>query len=438
MNDNSCIEKYLVKKITNLFSSDFSYDTLMLYFKKENDVKNNRWTILIASMIINMCIGSAYAWSVFQNPLISMFGWSTSDTSLAFTLSLSLVPVAMIGAGRIQDRFGPRLVTMAGGLVFGLGLVLTSQIETLTGLYLSYGLLGGIGIGMIYTCMVGNTIKWFPDKKGLAGGLIAMGFGLGAIVFAPVGVMLIAEFDVLMTFAIFGVVFSIIIILASFFIQAPEKVSTTHSVIVDRFMTSDQMMKTPRFYVLWVLYAIGCIGGLMIIGHASPIVQSKVGMSSQEAAFIVSFLGLSNSLGRVFWGSVSDRFGRMLTLTTTYLVAAVCLLTLSMFTSLPVVVIAIGGIALCFGGYLGIMPSICAECFGSKNIGINYGLLFTAYGFAAFAGPRLASWIRDVNAGSYDVAFGVVMVMNVVGVVLAGWMMLLAQKKSNTLQTDIA
>jgi len=401
-------------------------------------VKSHRWTILIASMIINMCIGSAYAWSVFQNPLISMFGWSTSDTSLAFTLSLSLVPVAMIGAGRIQDRFGPQMVTMAGGIVFGLGLVLTSQITSLTGLYLSYGLLGGFGIGMIYTCMVGNTIKWFPDKKGLAGGLIAMGFGLGAIVFAPVGVMLIREFDVLVTFAIFGVVFSLIIIVASFFIKAPKNVNLSQSTVVDQSMTSHQMMKTPRFYLLWILYTIGCIGGLMIIGHASPIVQHKVGLSSQEAAFIVSFLGLSNSLGRVFWGSVSDRFGRMVTLTTTYLVAAVCLLALSMFTSLPIVVVAIGGIALCFGGYLGIMPSICAENFGSKHIGINYGLLFTAYGFAAFVGPRLASWIRDVNAGSYDVAFGVVMMMNVVGLLLSGGMMLSAQKKSRSLQTEIA
>lgn len=401
-------------------------------------MKSHRWTILIASMIINMCIGSAYAWSVFQNPLISMFGWSTSDTSLAFTLSLSLVPVAMIGAGRIQDRFGPQMVTMAGGIVFGLGLVLTSQITSLTGLYLSYGLLGGFGIGMIYTCMVGNTIKWFPDKKGLAGGLIAMGFGLGAIVFAPVGVMLIREFDVLVTFTIFGVVFSLIIIVASFFIKAPKNVNVSQSTVVDQSMTSHQMMKTPRFYLLWILYTIGCIGGLMIIGHASPIVQHKVGLSSQEAAFIVSFLGLSNSLGRVFWGSVSDRFGRMVTLTTTYLVAAVCLLALSMFTSLPIVVVAIGGIALCFGGYLGIMPSICAENFGSKHIGINYGLLFTAYGFAAFVGPRLASWIRDVNAGSYDVAFGVVMMMNVVGLLLAGGMMLSAQKKSRSLQTEIA
>jgi OFA family oxalate/formate antiporter-like MFS transporter len=409
-----------------------------MYFLKESHVKKNRWIILIASMIINMCIGSAYAWSVFQNPLISLFGWSTTDTSLAFTLSLSLVPVAMISAGKIQDRYGPKFVTMAGGLVFGIGLFLTSRITTLMGLYLSYGLLGGFGIGMIYTCMVGNTIKWFPDKKGLAGGLIAMGFGLGAIVFAPLGVNLIHQFGVLNTFAIFGVVFSLIIIMASCFLDAPHKMTSTSSTVVDHSLSAQAMIKKPQFYLLWILYAIGCIGGLMIIGHASPIVQSKVGLSSQEAAFIVSFLGLSNSLGRVFWGSVSDRFGRLVTLTTTYVVAASCLLALSLLSSLPIVVMAIGGIALCFGGYLGIMPSICAECFGSKHMGINYGLLFTAYGVAAFVGPRLASFIRDMNAGSYDLAFGVVMGLNILGLFIAGWMLLDSLKKSKPMSVNPA
>jgi OFA family oxalate/formate antiporter-like MFS transporter len=403
-------------------------------------VKLNRWIILLASMIINMCIGSAYAWSVFQNPLIARFGWSTADTSLAFTLSLSLVPFAMIGAGRLQDKYGPKFVTFFGGLVFGIGIFLTSRITSLTGLYLTYGLLGGLGIGMVYACMVGNTMKWFPDKRGLAGGLIAMGFGLGAIVFAPLGVTLIERYDVLTTFAIFGVLFSSIIMIASLFLSAPSvlpnsNLSTTHQV---SGLNSKEMMTKFRFYILWILYSIGCIGGLMIIGHASPIVQQKVGLSSQEAAFIVSFLGLSNSFGRVFWGSLSDRFGRMLTLTTTYVVSALCLLALSLTSSLVVVVIAIGGIALCFGGYLGIMPSVCADTFGAKHIGINYGILFTAYGFAAFVGPRLASWIRDVNLGSYDFAFTLVMLMNLVGIVIAGVLTFEHIKKTTLLKNVVS
>jgi OFA family oxalate/formate antiporter-like MFS transporter len=402
-------------------------------------VKLNRWVILSASILINMCIGSAYAWSVFQNPLISLFGWTTTQASLAFTISLALVPISMIFAGRLQDLYGPKYVTLAGGCVFGLGIFLTSTITSLTGLYLYYGLLGGLGIGMVYACMVGNTMKWFPDKRGLAGGLIAMGFGLGAVVFAPLGVNLISNYGVLNTFAIFGIVFSSIIIVASFFLAAPAKVSTTQQTAAQTLdlknaLNAQEMVKTPKFYTLWVLYAIGCIGGLMIIGHASPIVQQKVGLLPQEAALIVSFLGIANSLGRVFWGTMSDRFGRMPTLIATYIVSALCLMTLSWFSTLTLTVIGLAGIALCFGGYLGIMPSICADFFGSKHIGINYGILFTAYGVAAVVGPRLASWIKDMNAGSYDVAFTLVMFMNIVAIVIG---VLLVLKKSKSPVLDI-
>lgn len=402
-------------------------------------MKLNRWVILSASILINMCIGSAYAWSVFQNPLISLFGWSTTQTSLAFTISLALVPISMIFAGRLQDLYGPKYVTLAGGCVFGLGIFLTSTITSLTGLYLYYGLLGGLGIGMVYACMVGNTMKWFPDKRGLAGGLIAMGFGLGAVVFAPLGVTLINSYGVLNTFAIFGIVFSSIIIVASLFLAAPAKVSTTQQTAAQTLdlkntLNAQEMVKTPKFYTLWVLYAIGCIGGLMIIGHASPIVQQKVGLQPQEAALIVSFLGIANSLGRVFWGTMSDRFGRMPTLISTYIVSALCLMTLSWFSTLTLTVIGLAGIALCFGGYLGIMPSICADFFGSKHIGINYGILFTAYGVAAVVGPRLASWIKDMNAGSYDVAFTLVMFMNVVAIVI-GILLVLKKSKSQVMST---
>ena len=402
-------------------------------------MKLNRWVILSASILINMCIGSAYAWSVFQNPLISLFGWTTTQTSLAFTISLALVPISMIFAGRLQDLYGPKYVTLAGGCVFGLGIFLTSTITSLTGLYLYYGLLGGLGIGMVYACMVGNTMKWFPDKRGLAGGLIAMGFGLGAVVFAPLGVVLINSYGVLNTFAIFGIVFSSIIIVASFFLAAPAKVSTTQQTAAQTLdlkntLNAQEMVKTPKFYTLWILYAIGCIGGLMIIGHASPIVQQKVGLLPQEAALIVSFLGIANSLGRVFWGTMSDRFGRMPTLITTYIVSAVCLMTLSWFSTLTLTVIGLAGIALCFGGYLGIMPSICADFFGSKHIGINYGILFTAYGVAAVVGPRLASWIKDMNAGSYDVAFTLVMFMNVVAIVI-GILLVLKKTKQQVMTT---
>lgn len=394
-------------------------------------MKRNRWIILTASIIINMCIGSAYAWSVFQNPLIDMFGWSTSETSLAFTLSLVFVPFAMIFAGKLQDSFGVKRVTLFGGIVFGLGIFLTSTVQSLFQLYLYYGLIGGMGIGLVYACMISNTIKWFPDKRGLAGGLIAMGFGLGAIVFAPLGITFIQSMGVLNTFAAFGVLFSVLIILGSLFVSAPDMVHNAKTVQSNAHgLTPQAMTKTLRFYTLWVLFAIGCVGGLMIIGHASPIVQQKTGISAAQAAIIVSMVGLANSLGRVFWGYVSDRLGRMVTLTIMYGVGALCLLALSLFSTYMVVIIALWGIALCFGGYLGIMPSICADQFGPKHIGINYGILFTAFGFAAFAGPRLASWIRDISAGSYDLAFTVVMIANIIAIVVSAYLALEFIKKT--------
>jgi len=240
--------------------------------------KINRWIVLIASIFMNLCIGSAYAWSVFQKPLIDIFGWQTTQASLAFTLNLCLVPFAMIVAGRIQDKSGPKKVTLVGGLIFGAGIILSGFTSSLTALYLTYGVLGGFGIGTVYACTVGNTVKWFPDKRGLAGGLVAAGFGSGAVVFAPLSVSLIEKFGVLSTFKLLGFVFMVGIVACSFVIKAPDvgwkpegwrpkALSPASTVTVD--MTPGQMVKDAKFYVLWIMYTIGCISGLMIIGHAS-------------------------------------------------------------------------------------------------------------------------------------------------------------------------
>ncbi|MBV1758998.1 MAG: OFA family MFS transporter [Dethiosulfatibacter sp.] len=386
----------------------------------------NRWIILVASIFMNICIGSAYAWSVFQIPLIKLFGWTTPQASLAFTLNLSIVPFAMIVAGRIQDKQGPRIVTLIGGLIFGLGIFMAGNVNTITQLYLTYGVLGGIGIGTVYACTVGNTIKWFPDKRGLAGGLTAMGFGLGAVIFAPVAARLIPNVGVLRTFNTFGIMFAIGIVAASFVMAAPEKgwkpegwnptPAATQALGGDK--SPSEMLKSFQFYLIWIMYAIGCVGGLMIIGHASPIGQEKIGLTPQVAAVAISFLGIANSGGRVFWGTMSDKIGRYNALATMYIVTGVCLFILNIASTFVPYVIGICGIAMSFGGYLGIMPSVTADNFGAKNIGINYGVLFTAFGFAAFVGPRLAAVVKEASGGTYDLAFIIVVGMNIVGVLV--------------------
>lgn len=396
-------------------------------------MRQNRWIVLITSFIINLCLGSAYAWSVFQKPLIAKFGWSTGQVSIAFTLSLILLPLSMIGAGKIQDVKGPKIVTLVGGLIFSIGIFLTGFVNSLPMLYLTYGILGGCGIGTAYACTVANTVKWFPDKRGLAGGLTAGGFGFGAVVFAPVAVSLIIKYDVMATFKIFGIVYLISITLCSLFLKAPEKnwkpvgwESSAKDVSVksDIDMNAEEMMKTSTFYILWVMYAIGCVSGLMIIGHASPIGQEKIGLTPHVAAVAVSFIGLANTFGRIFWGSISDKIGRYNTLVLMFATSGGMLILLNFSTNFGMFVIAICGVALSFGGFLGIFPSITADNFGSKNLGINYGIMLTAFGLAAFIGPRIAVVAKQTSGGEYGKAFIIASVLNIIGVlfvILVKW-----------------
>lgn len=387
----------------------------------------NRWLVLAASVLANLCIGSAYAWSVFQKPLIQIFGWSTTQASLAFTLSLSLVPFAMIIAGRIQDKKGPRWVIFSGGLIFGLGIFLTSFTTNLTILYLTYGLLGGAGIGFIYGCTVPNTVKWFPDKRGMAGGLIAGGFGMGAVVFGPVSASLIASNGVLSTFKLEGIIYAVVVCLASLFIIAPqagykpagwEPPVPAAGTAAPVSMTTGEMLRTSKFWILWSMYAIGCVAGLMIIGHASPIGQEKIGLTPAVAAGAVAFLALANTCGRMFWGAVSDKIGRYNALMLMYLVNGGMLLLLNSATGYGMFVVAIMGIALSFGGFLGIFPSVTADNFGTKSLGTNYGVMFIAYGLAAFVGPRLAASVKQSSGGDYSLAFIIASAMSIVGILL--------------------
>lgn len=388
----------------------------------------NRWLILISSVLINLCIGAAYAWSVFQKPLIQQFGWSTSEASLAFTLSLGLVPLAMIVAGKLQDQIGPKRVILAGGIIFSLGLIGAGFTNSITHLYLTYGLLGGIGIGTIYACTVANTVKFFPDKRGLASGLVAAGFGSGAMIIAPLATMLIQSVGVLTSFMYLGIAFLILISLFSQFVQTapagykptgwnpPAAASTTASGSVDKNWR--EMLSEPIFYVLWVMYTVGCISGLMIIGHAAPIAMEVIKVDAVAASTAVVFLALANTAGRIFWGSVSDKIGRYPALIAMFVVAAVMMFTLQTISTYTSFVAVVATLGLCFGGFMGIFPSITADMFGAKNLGMNYGIIFTAYGAAAVIGPRLASYFKEINQGDYSQAFLIAAALSILGVIL--------------------
>ena len=374
---------------------------------------HNRWLILTSMFAINLCVGSAYAWSVFQRPLISLFQWSTSETSLAFSISLFMIPLAMIIGGKIQPIQGPKFLMFTGGIIFSAGIIAAGFTTSLTFLYLTYGLLGGFGIGFIYGTGISNAVKWFPDKRGVAAGLVAAGFALGAVVNAPVANGLVQQYGVLTTFKVLGAAYLVITCLASQFVKAPPVgyVPAGWQPPVGSAANSENekdwrgMLGSPTFYVLWSMYTIACVSGLMIIGHAASIGQEVIRLDAKTAAFAVSLMALANTAGRVVWGWVSDKMGPYPTLAVMFILSAIMMSTLKYAGSFTPFVVVISIIAACFGGFFAIFPSITADMFGAKNLSMNYGILFTSYGVAAFIGPRLAARVKELNNGDYSTAF---------------------------------
>lgn len=391
---------------------------------------NNRWLLLAASIVANLCIGSAYAWSVFSKPLQEEFGWSATQVSIAYSICLGMIPLAMIVAGKLQDKYGPRWVIFAGGVLFGVGTFLVSFTTSLTWLYLTYGLLGGAGIGFVYGSTIPNTTKWFPDKRGLAGGLIAGGFGIGAVIFGPLSASLIANIGILTTFRYEGLAYIVIVGIVAQFISAPPQgykpegweppapaPGVAAKVTVD--LAPGQMMKTPIFWVLFAMYTLACFAGLMIIGNASLIGQEQVGLTAAAAAGAVGFLSLANTLGRVFWGWVSDMLGRFMTLLIMYAISAAGLFGLISAGTYWPFVVSVMAVAACFGGFFGIFPALTADNFGLKNLGVNYGVLFVSYGLAGVIAPTLAAYLKTASGGSYALPLTIALGVNIAGILLS-------------------
>ncbi|NLC06548.1 MAG: OFA family MFS transporter [Syntrophomonadaceae bacterium] len=377
-------------------------------------------------MLCNLCIGSAYAWSVFQGPLLQIFDWSPSQAAITFTLILVMMPISMVIEGNVQAKKGPTFTLFLGGVLFGIGVFLAGFTTSLWHLYLTHGVLAGFGVGTVYSCAVSNTVRWFPDKRGLASGLIAAGLGMGAFFFAPIGNMLIQSFGVLRAFNILGVIYLILIIGSSFRVKAPptnykpegwEPPATAEIGVSMVNQSPREMILDPMFYVLWILYVMGAVAGLMIIGHASPIGQKVIGLSVAQATGAVSILSLANTSGRIFWGMVSDKLGRYVALAMLYATSAASMFYLTTVTTFPSFIISICLVGLCFGGLLGIFPTIVADMFGLKYLSQNYGIMFSAFSMAGVIGPILAGKVVEASGG-YNQAFVVAAVMGCIGIAL--------------------
>lgn len=377
---------------------------------------NNRWVIAIAGVFLQIALGAVYAWSVFRVPLTKQFGWSISEVTLTFTISIFVLGFAAFLGGLWLNRKGPRVVALTGGALYGLGVFLASFSHSLWWLYFSYGVIGGIGLGLGYIVPVAVLVKWFPDRRGLITGIAVGGFGAGALITAPVATRLIQSVGVLSTFAYLGIAFLVVTVIAGWFMQnppdgwklegwAPTATETSHRATRD--LTLGEALKTWQWYALWLLLFLNTCAGISVISQEAPIFQELAGASAIVAASMVGLASIGNAVGRVFWAWVSDAITRRATFAVMFVLQVLLFWFLPNIATVSLLTIITFIVLMCYGGGFGTMPAFAADYFGPKNVGPIYGLMLTAWGFASAFGPLLIAHMRQVN-GSYGGALHII------------------------------
>ena len=373
-----------------------------------------RWFVVAGALIIQICLGAIYSWSVFVIPLKEVFSFTTTQTQMIFSLALAAFSLVMIYAGRLQDRKGPRLVATLGGVVLGAGYLLASfSGGSFLLLALTVGIIGGAGIGLAYVCPIAACVKWFPDKRGLVTGLAVAGFGAGAWLFAKIASNFIDAYGLSTAFMYLGAIFTVAVVLGAQLLRNPPAEwkpagwsppeSKLSAASAADFEWRD-MVRCKQFWMLWIMFVFGAAAGLLVIGILKPYGLHS-GLSAAAAANAVGVLALFNGAGRIVWGMVSDLIGRRNAMTLMFLLQGVMMLALIEMGSTEMTLsIAAAWVGFNFGGNLALFPATTADFFGTRHVGINYGLMFTAYGVAGIAGPILAGSVFDMT-GSYLWAF---------------------------------
>ncbi len=370
-------------------------------------MNSKRWGIALAAVVLQIALGAVYAWSVFRKPLATRFHWTIEEVTLTFTIAIFVLGFAAFFGGLWSTRSGPRVVAMTGGLLYGVGVALASQSNHgLWWLYLTYGVIGGIGLGFAYIIPVSVLVKWFPDKRGLMTGIAVGGFGAGALITAPVATHLIATVGVLTTFLYLGVVFLVVSVAAGFFMQNPpegykpegwEPSAALQKTESNRNFTLRQALGTWQWWALWLLLFLNTCAGISIISQESPIFQELAGVTAAVAAGMVGIVAIGNAVGRVFWASVSDLMPRRFVFLIMFLLQAALFWLLPGIGSRGVLTAVAFIVLLCYGGGFGTMPAFATDYFGPKFVGSIYGLMLTAWGFASAFGPLLIAHTRQTS-----------------------------------------
>jgi len=378
------------------------------------------WIVVAAGTGLNLALGILYAWSMFSKQLVETvdkggFGWTKTQATLPYTLAIAAFAVMMIPAGRLQDKVGPRIVASAGGILTGVGLIVAS-FATPSAVWpavLGFGVLAGAGFGLGYSSANPAAVKWFPpEKKGLITGLVVGGFGIAPVYIAPLSKYLLGAYGIPGAFRMLGVAFLIVATAFAQFIRNPETPAASlkpaaagAKAKVDA--TWREMLKSPMFYMLWVQFACAATAGLMIIGHMAKIVAVQSGNAIKVGFVFVALLAIFNASGRIIAGVISDKIGRVVTLGIVCIAQAAAMFFFPQFNTIGGFILGAAVVGFSYGACLAIFPAATADNWGTKNMGMNYGILFTGWGVGGVIGPLLAGKIADATgsyAGAYNIA----------------------------------
>lgn len=397
----------------------------------------NRWYVVIGAILIQLCLGAIYAWSVFTPKLTAAGGayqFSASQAAWIFSVGLLVFAVVMIISGRIIGQMGPRKLAMLGGIVLGVGYMLGGLFGSSFATQLIFiGIIGGAGIGLAYVVPIAVGVKWFPDKKGMVTGLAVAGFGFGATIWvksAGSWFDLLNSLDffglggVQSVFFLYGIIFLIAVVLGSIVMVDPPagycpegwtppennagQKGAAASGLID--FVPGEMLKTPQFYMTWITFLFSAIAGLMVIYCIKLFGIDKLSAGGIETAAASAIAGTAmawyaifNGLGRIAWGTVSDKIGRKMSIFLMCLFQGIIMLLFYKMGGAGVTLI-IGAciIGFNFGGNFALFPAITADYFGNKNVGLNYGYVFVSYGIAGVIGPQIAGFFKDAAKGGND------------------------------------
>lgn len=392
--------------------------------------RHQGWIVTFAGTGINLALGVLYAWSIISKQISKEWGWSETQTALPYSVAIALFAFTMVPAGRLQDKWGPRFVATLGGIFCGAGFIVASLSQSLAGLVIGFGILAGVGIGFGYASATPPAVKWFPaERTGLIAGLVVAGFGLASVYIAPLANYLLGNFGIQKSFLILGIAFLLVVVTLAQILRNPpvhykpvsgsQNPSTKNNPrknlgkIIDYEWS--EMLCTPQFYLLWIMFVFGAGAGLMIIGKLAKIVDLQAGI---KAGFIfVAMLAVGNAAGRVIAGVLSDKIGRTWTMFFVFVFQAILMFILRWLETYSALFIASILIGFNYGANLSVFPSVTKDYFGLKNFGLNYGLIFTAWGAGGILGPILSGWIYD-QAKNFNNAYLIASVCLLIAAVL--------------------